>query len=89
MFRAAYGGLAKPVAKRFYNSRMKNKFDEHDLSMITKDMVERYERVRSGGAYNMFDPRARQLVGVSEPVYAKIIFNYSDLMKKFDVKRVD
>jgi len=66
---------------------MKAEFDENDISEITKDMVERYERVRAGGAYNMLDPRARQLVGVPEPVYAKIVFNYQALLEKFGVAR--
>jgi len=38
-----------------------------------------YERVRSGGRYNMFDPRARQATGMSGERYSFTMTNYSAL----------
>ncbi len=39
----------------------------------------KYERVRKGGRYNMFDPRARQQTGLSREQYSFVIKHYSDL----------
>lgn len=39
----------------------------------------RYEKVRSGGRYNVFDPRARALTGLSEDEYLFCMSNYSEL----------
>lgn len=38
-----------------------------------------YEEVRASGAYNMFDPRARQLTGLSRADYGFAMDNYSAL----------
>ena len=38
-----------------------------------------YERVRQGGRYNMFDPRARRLTKLSEERYNFTLCNYSAL----------
>lgn len=35
-----------------------------------------YEDVRSRGAYNMFDPRARQITGLSREDYIFVMDNY-------------
>lgn len=40
---------------------------------------ERYERVRQGGRFNMFDPRARQLTGLDREEYLYVLENYSSL----------
>lgn len=39
----------------------------------------RYEKVRAGGKYNMFDPRARQATGLSMERYSFVMQNYSEL----------
>ncbi len=38
-----------------------------------------YERVRAGGRFNMFDPRARRLTGLSAEQYSFVMKNYSEL----------
>jgi hypothetical protein len=39
----------------------------------------RYEAARKNGRYNMFDPRARALTGLSGNRYAFVMQNYSQL----------
>jgi len=39
----------------------------------------RYERVRLGGPFNMFDPRARALTGLTREQYSFVMNNYSEL----------
>ena len=49
---------------------------------FTKDQLtdwKAYERVRSGGRYNMFDARARQATGMSGERYSFTMINYSAL----------
>ena len=43
-----------------------------------------YEAVRSGGHYNMFDPRARQLTGLSKADYAFVINNFEALEAQYE-----
>lgn len=38
-----------------------------------------YERTRTGGKWNMFDPRARLDTGLSEKRYSFVISNYTQL----------
>jgi len=38
-----------------------------------------YERVRLTGYYNMFDPRAREMTGLSRERYIFILENYSGI----------
>lgn len=38
-----------------------------------------YERVRKGGRWNMFDPRARRAASLSEDKYSFVMDNYSEL----------
>jgi len=40
-----------------------------------------FEDVRSGGYYNMFDPRARQATGLSSEDYVFVTRNFSELKK--------
>jgi hypothetical protein len=46
----------------------------------------RYERVRLGGAYNMFDPRAREATGLTQDRYVFILKHYSEIKLAADVK---
>jgi hypothetical protein len=39
----------------------------------------KYERVRKGGRFNMFDPRARQATGLGPERYSFALKNYSEL----------
>jgi hypothetical protein len=43
-----------------------------------------YEHIRSSGQYNMLDPRARQLTGMSRDDYLFVIENYSALKKAYE-----
>ena len=52
-----------------------------------KEQLEEYEFVRKQGYYNMLDPRARQLTGLTEEQYLYIMNNYSELMKKYPETR--
>lgn len=38
-----------------------------------------YEKVRKGGRFNMFDPRARRLTGLSADMYSYVMQHYSTL----------
>jgi hypothetical protein len=38
-----------------------------------------YERVRKGGRYNMFDPRARRATGLSGERYKFVMRHFSEL----------
>lgn len=42
-----------------------------------------YERVRREGKYNMFDPNARMLTGLSKEDYIWVMNNYSELNAKY------
>jgi hypothetical protein len=43
-----------------------------------------YEIVRAEGSYNMFDPRARELTGLSKADFAYCMDNYSELRDAAD-----
>lgn len=45
--------------------------------MITKEKFMKYYDVQMGGAYNMLDPRACKLTGLSKEDYFDIIKNYN------------
>ena len=50
---------------------------------ITRDEFLDYETVRKSGIYNMFDPQARDLSGLSKDKYITIIRNYSELKEQY------
>ena len=45
-----------------------------------------YEKMRKLGRYNVFDPRARRLTGLSEEAYTFVMNNYSALKAALDEK---
>ena len=52
------------------------------MKKFTQEQVKNwkaYERVRAGGRYNMFDPRARRTAKLSEAEYGFVMDNYSAL----------
>ncbi len=56
---------------------------------ITKKQFQAYEKVREGGKYNMFDPRARATAKLDEETYVAILGQYSELVKKYpDVMKI-
>lgn len=50
---------------------------------ITKEQFDEYKQVQDMGAYNMFDPRARELTDLSKQEWAYIIKNYEELYKNY------
>ena len=58
---------------------MKTKFSVAQLSDWKS-----YEEVRLDGAYNMFDPRAREAAGLSRDEYLFVMQNYSELKEAFE-----
>lgn len=59
--------------------------------MPTKEMVEKYEELRSSGRFNMLSREALEWMeenaGCTKQEYLEIIKNYSALMKKFNIER--
>lgn len=56
--------------------------------VIAKEDFMAYEEVRKRGRFNMFDPNARALTGLSREKYINIITNYGTYMKKWpDVRK--
>ena len=51
---------------------------------ITKEQFDRYEEVRMGGRWNMFDPNAIMATGLSREVYVTIMRHYTALCEKYD-----
>lgn len=45
-----------------------------------------YERVRIGGRFNMFDPKARRATGLSGEDYSFVMRNYSELKEAAESK---
>jgi len=56
-----------------------NKYSENDI----RDW-KRYERVRLGGMYNMFDPRAIESTGLTTERYRFILQNYSEISEQIE-----
>ena len=48
-----------------------------------KSMYNAYEDVRLSGEYNMFDPNARIMSGLSKEEYVYVMNHYSELRNKF------
>lgn len=48
-----------------------------------KSMYNAYEDVRLSGEYNMFDPNARIMSGLSKEEYVYVMNHYSELRDKF------
>lgn len=62
----------KPVSVQYTNEQLRQ--------------YEAYERVRKGGRFNMFDPRARKATKLSEDEFIFVMRNYSALRKEFAPK---
>lgn len=56
---------------------------------VSKELVQRYEEIRSSGEYNMFTDAAQVIeeLGCSKDEYAYILKNYSELMKHYNIER--
>lgn len=52
-------------------------------SRKAKNCYTKYERVRRGGLYNMFDPNARALTGLSKEDYVWVMNNYTELNRLY------
>ena len=49
---------------------------------IERDEFLAFAEVRKGGAYNMFDPKAREVAGLSKEKWFEIIRQYNQLYNK-------
>lgn len=54
--------------------------------MNDKEKFLAYENVRRSGKFNMFDPNARILTGLSKEDYLYVMHNYTDLNQKYGNK---
>lgn len=52
--------------------------------MTDKEKYIAYEQVRREGRFNMFDPNARILTGLSKEDYLYVMKNYTELHNKYD-----
>ena len=48
----------------------------------TKEQFNEYKEVQEMGAYNMFDPKAREVAGLSKDKWFEIIRQYNQLYNK-------
>lgn len=55
--------------------------------MVTKEQFMRYYKVQMCGAFNMFDPRAREMTGLDKGTYFEIIRNYGEYYRMYVGKR--
>ncbi|SVD82408.1 uncharacterized protein METZ01_LOCUS435262 [marine metagenome] len=55
-----------------------------DTVKIDKSDWDQYKKVQKSGAFNMFDPRAREMTTLTKNEWIHIISNYSDLKEKFE-----
>ena len=56
------------------------------MSKVTKGQFLQYKAVQESGAYNMFDPRAKEASGLDNETYIEIIKNYNDLEEKYGTR---
>jgi len=52
--------------------------------LVSKQEFASYVRVQQNGAYNMLDPRARQLTELSREQYTHVLKNYEYLQKLYN-----
>ena len=52
--------------------------------MVNKKQWEAYRKVQTEGKYNMLDPQAHTLTGLSDKDYWYIIEHYMELLEQFD-----
>ena len=50
---------------------------------VTKEDFLKYESIRRGGKYNMLDPMARKISGLSKHQWIAILKNYNDLYQAY------
>lgn len=58
------------------------------MTKFTKEEIvnwNHYEEVRLSGEYNMIDPRAREIVGLTRSEYSFVMNNYSELKEASSV----
>ena len=52
-------------------------------NIITKEKWNEYVTVQKSGAFNMFDPRAREMTSLTKEEWIYIISNYGKLNEKY------
>jgi len=51
---------------------------------MTKGKFSEYRDVQDSGAYNMYDPRAREMTTLSRDEWIYILKNYSELKEQYE-----
>ena len=51
---------------------------------ISEEQWDEYRCIQDSGAYNMFDPNAREATSLSKPEWIHIMKNYEALHKKYE-----
>jgi hypothetical protein len=72
-----YNNIKFPADKKTYTIKKEVEVN------ITKEEFELYLDVQSSGLYNMYDPNARALVGLSKTKWVTIMKYYGDLTDKY------
>ena len=62
---------------------MNNRFSDRDIVDWRN-----YERIRLTGKFNMFDPRAREIVGLSKERYIFILEHYSNIQDQIAESKI-
>jgi hypothetical protein len=62
---------------------------EKELAELTEADFKAFERVRVGGKYNMFDPRAERASKLDAETYIGVLTHYEALMEIFPHVRDD
>jgi len=60
---------------------------DNTMNKYSREVIndwKRYERVRLGGAYNMFDPRAREATGLTQERYVFLLKHYADIAEQIE-----
>ena len=72
-----YNNIKVPADKKTYTIKKEVEVN------ITKEEFELYLDVQSSGLYNMFDPIARAMAGLSKTKWVTIMEYYDDLCDKY------
>ena len=56
---------------------------------ITKEQWDLYRDIQDSGLYNMYDPNARKMAGLSKQEWIHIMKNYSELKTKHEGEQDD
>lgn len=58
------------------------------LSELTQQDFQRYEKIRKQGAWNMYAPQAQQSSGLDDATYIGVLTHYTQLMELYPEVRL-